>query len=314
MLMQKVGEVDFDFSDECDEGLPMHLAYEPVDTSVTAALKDEDETDSPEQEAEAEGDVTSPFANDEEEDTDSLEQEAVQITVTFQPGQLGLSYTDEEVTEVTEDGQADRAGVEVGWQIVGINGEECDSFGDERVFAAAKGDAPFTMTFNKVELPKTLPLTVEAVEGVLNEIRPYLKNDGGDVKLKGIEGAKVIVELQGNCVGCPSSAMTMKMGVETNLKKVIPEIEEVLQVVPETEKLSEEAVDVVLEEVRPFITMADKNAVLEVASIEGPDIAPVVKLRLTSNIGVVKSVKVEIASRIQRKFANPGMKIEWSGE
>ncbi|MEB3117824.1 MAG: NifU family protein [Limnothrix sp.] len=77
----------------------------------------------------------------------------------------------------------------------------------------------------------TLPLTVENVETTLNELRPYLMADGGNVQLVEIDGPVVKLRLQGACGSCPSSAMTLRMGIERRLKEVIPEIAEIEQVV-----------------------------------------------------------------------------------
>ena len=69
-----------------------------------------------------------------------------------------------------------------------------------------------------------LPLTAENVEFVLDEVRPYLKADGGDVALHEIDGNVVRLKLQGACGSCPSSVMTMKMGIQRRLMDKIPEI------------------------------------------------------------------------------------------
>ena len=69
-----------------------------------------------------------------------------------------------------------------------------------------------------------LPLTAENVESVLGEVRPYLISDGGNVALHEIDGNVVRLKLQGACGSCPSSVMTMKMGIERRLMEKIPEI------------------------------------------------------------------------------------------
>ncbi|NJK56280.1 MAG: NifU family protein [Pleurocapsa sp. SU_5_0] len=76
----------------------------------------------------------------------------------------------------------------------------------------------------------TLALTMDNVETVLDELRPYLMADGGNVELAEIEGPIVKLRLQGACGSCPSSAMTLKMGIERRLREKIPEIVEVEQV------------------------------------------------------------------------------------
>lgn len=75
-----------------------------------------------------------------------------------------------------------------------------------------------------------LALTPENVESVLDELRPYLMADGGNVELVEIDGPIVKLRLQGACGSCPSSTMTLKMGIERRLREFIPEIAEVEQV------------------------------------------------------------------------------------
>lgn len=75
-----------------------------------------------------------------------------------------------------------------------------------------------------------LELTPENVEAVLDELRPYLMADGGNVELTEIDGPIVKLRLQGACGSCPSSTMTLKMGIERRLREKIPEIAEVEQV------------------------------------------------------------------------------------
>ena len=76
-----------------------------------------------------------------------------------------------------------------------------------------------------------LPLTEENVERVLDEVRPCLMADGGNVALHEIDGLVVVLKLQGACGSCPSSTMTLKMGIETRLRDKIPDILEVEQIV-----------------------------------------------------------------------------------
>ncbi len=77
----------------------------------------------------------------------------------------------------------------------------------------------------------TMALTPDNVEQVLDEMRPYLMADGGNVDLVEIDGPIVKLRLQGACGSCPSSAMTLKMGIERRLREYIPEISEVAQVI-----------------------------------------------------------------------------------
>ena len=73
-------------------------------------------------------------------------------------------------------------------------------------------------------------LTLVNVERVLDELRPYLMADGGNVEIVEIDGPIVKVRLQGACGSCPSSTMTLKMGIERKLREAIPEVSEVVQV------------------------------------------------------------------------------------
>lgn len=71
----------------------------------------------------------------------------------------------------------------------------------------------------------------EKVEAALEEIRPFLQSDGGDIALLSIEDDKIVrVQLQGACVGCSVNQMTLKSGVEMTIKKHAPQIEEVINV------------------------------------------------------------------------------------
>jgi len=65
----------------------------------------------------------------------------------------------------------------------------------------------------------------EKVEKVIEEIRPMLRMDGGDIELVDVSNDGVVkVRLQGACAGCPGATMTLKFGVEKILKEKIPEV------------------------------------------------------------------------------------------
>jgi Fe-S cluster biogenesis protein NfuA len=81
-------------------------------------------------------------------------------------------------------------------------------------------------------------MVMRAGAQVLEEMRPYLLADGGNVAVSEIEGPNVYLQLQGACGTCPSSAMTMKMGLERGLKEKIPEILDVIQVPSEVSQRS----------------------------------------------------------------------------
>jgi Fe-S cluster biogenesis protein NfuA len=60
------------------------------------------------------------------------------------------------------------------------------------------------------------------------EIRPAVMMDGGDITLDRFEDGVVYLHMKGSCAGCPSSTATLKMGIETRLREVIPEVNEVV--------------------------------------------------------------------------------------
>lgn len=71
----------------------------------------------------------------------------------------------------------------------------------------------------------------QSVLKALDEIRPFLASDGGDISLVGIEeNRRVKVQLHGACVSCSVNQMTMKTGVEMTIKKYAPQIQEVISI------------------------------------------------------------------------------------
>ena len=76
--------------------------------------------------------------------------------------------------------------------------------------------------------PEELKLNVEKA---LEEIRPFLQSDGGDISLISIDNENSVkIKLEGACVGCSVNQMTLKSGVEMTIKKYAPQIEEVINV------------------------------------------------------------------------------------
>jgi Fe-S cluster biogenesis protein NfuA len=72
---------------------------------------------------------------------------------------------------------------------------------------------------------------LEKVQAVLDEVRPMLQRDGGDVELIEVTPDGIVkVKLKGACGSCPMSTFTLKMGIEAALKEQIPEVVEVQQV------------------------------------------------------------------------------------
>ncbi|XP_004485460.1 nifU-like protein 2, chloroplastic [Cicer arietinum] len=144
-----------------------------------------------------------------------------------------------------------------------------------------------------------LPLTAENVESVLDEIRPYLISDGGNVALHEIDGNVVRLKLQGACGSCPSSVMTMKMGIERRLMEKIPEIVAVEPVTDEETglELNEENIEMALEEIRPYLVGAADGS-LELVAIE----EPIVKVRITGPAAGVMTVRVAVTQKLREKI------------
>jgi Fe-S cluster biogenesis protein NfuA len=67
----------------------------------------------------------------------------------------------------------------------------------------------------------------EKVKEVIDQLRPYLQADGGDVEFVELDGKVVKLRLKGACAGCPGAIFTLKMGIERKLREAIPEIESV---------------------------------------------------------------------------------------
>lgn len=65
------------------------------------------------------------------------------------------------------------------------------------------------------------------VQKALDEIRPQIQADGGDVELVSVKADTVNVRLVGHCAGCPMATMTLKNGVEALIKQRVPEIKKV---------------------------------------------------------------------------------------
>lgn len=62
---------------------------------------------------------------------------------------------------------------------------------------------------------------------IIAEVRPFIQSDGGDIELLKVEDQVVYVRLTGACVGCPSSMITLKHGVEARIREELPQIESV---------------------------------------------------------------------------------------
>ena len=143
-----------------------------------------------------------------------------------------------------------------------------------------------------------LELTADNVELVLDEVRPYLIADGGDVELVEIDGLVVRLKLNGACGSCPSSTTTMRMGIEKRLMEKIPEILEVEQVTEEEAGLDlTENVEATLDEIRPYLA-GTGGGELELEAIE----EPIVKIRLSGPAASVMTVRVAVTQKLREKM------------
>lgn len=78
------------------------------------------------------------------------------------------------------------------------------------------------------ELETDSPVIRHIKQILRDEIRPAVAQDGGDIAFDRYEEGRVYLHMQGACSGCPSSAITLKEGIETRLREAIPEIQEVV--------------------------------------------------------------------------------------
>ncbi|GMH40415.1 hypothetical protein BSKO_08319 [Bryopsis sp. KO-2023] len=174
-------------------------------------------------------------------------------------------------------------------------GRSCKRNFPEVASAAGPAGSPIVCT----AISDTLELTEENVESVLDEIRPYLMSDGGNVELVEIDGLTVLLRLQGACGSCPSSMTTMTMGIKRRLMEKIPEIMEVDQVIDEEQgmDLTAENIDTVLDEIRPYLVGTGGGDLLYV-SMDGP----VVKIQITGPAASVMTVRVAVTQKLRERI------------
>eukprot|EP01024_Parvocaulis_polyphysoides_P030834 TRINITY_DN28031_c0_g1_i2.p2 TRINITY_DN28031_c0_g1~~TRINITY_DN28031_c0_g1_i2.p2 ORF type:complete len:208 (-),score=28.23 TRINITY_DN28031_c0_g1_i2:1092-1715(-) len=144
-----------------------------------------------------------------------------------------------------------------------------------------------------------LELTEENVEVVLDEIRPYLMSDGGNVEFVEIDGPVVKLRLQGACGSCPSSITTMTMGIKRRLMEKIPEVIDVEQIMDEEVglELTSENVDTVLGEIRPYLVgTGGGDLILE--EIDGP----IVSVKITGPAAQVMTVRVAVTQKLRERI------------
>lgn len=87
-------------------------------------------------------------------------------------------------------------------------------------------ESPITNTENNAE-SLSEDILFGRVAEIIEEIKPFIQSDGGDIELLKVEDNIVYVALTGACIGCPSSMVTLKQGVEVRIKEDLPQIESV---------------------------------------------------------------------------------------
>ena len=120
-------------------------------------------------------------------------------------------------------------------------------------FATARAGAVAMDAVGRADAP-TLELTMENVDAALDEVRPYLIADGGNVELVTIDDGMIVVRLNGACGTCASSTATMKGGIEKLLKqKFGAAVDEVVNVSGDAEEMTVETLEAHLEKLRKSI-------------------------------------------------------------
>ncbi|GJM87871.1 hypothetical protein PR202_ga03868 [Eleusine coracana subsp. coracana] len=144
-----------------------------------------------------------------------------------------------------------------------------------------------------------LPLTSENVELVLDEVRPYLMADGGNVALYEIDRNVVRLVLQGACGSCPSSVTTMKMGIKQRLMEKIPDIVAVESITDKETglELNERNVQKVLSEIRPYLA-GTGGGELKFIGIAGS----ILKIRIRGPVARVTTVRVALTRKLREKI------------
>jgi Fe-S cluster biogenesis protein NfuA len=92
----------------------------------------------------------------------------------------------------------------------------------------ATGESAFGPAFERPERAEDDAVTAQIRVILERDIRPYVEQDGGEIVFAGYHDGIVEVVLQGACAGCPSSSITLKLGIEARLKQEIPEVRSVV--------------------------------------------------------------------------------------
>ena len=93
---------------------------------------------------------------------------------------------------------------------------------------AATGDSALGPDFESPEAGEDYEVVAKIRTILERDVRPYVEQDGGEISFAGYRDGVVEVVLQGACAGCPSSSITLTMGIEARLKEEIPEVRSVV--------------------------------------------------------------------------------------
>ncbi|MCO5586689.1 hypothetical protein L7F22_040631 [Adiantum nelumboides] len=139
-------------------------------------------------------------------------------------------------------------------ETVNVKGQEIVESKAPPVSPFEKNQKEGSAVVNGLYSADTFELSVENVDMVLNDVRPYLISDGGNVEVVSVDDGIVSLRLQGACGTCPSSTVTMKMGIERVLKeKFADALKEVVQVDQQQVGASIQSVNAHLDILRPAI-------------------------------------------------------------
>ena len=97
-----------------------------------------------------------------------------------------------------------------------------EGFADAMEKIEAERGASYEYTGEEVEIVKKIKDLIDTY------VKPAVEMDGGNIEFKNFDKGKVVVILQGSCSGCPSSTVTLKAGIEGMLKRMVPEVTEVV--------------------------------------------------------------------------------------
>lgn len=149
-------------------------------------------------------------------------------------------------------------------------------------------------------ISNVLPLTLENVEAVLNDVRPYLRADGGDCELVEAKDGIVRLRLLGACSSCSASSVTVKMGIERSLLERIPDIKEVVVIGVSLEQPSRDGLQALLDEIRPFLVTSKGRIDIEELSVNNAH--PRLVLRFSGPPRKSVAIRASVINRITSRY------------